>query len=479
MATPISHEDAAHIYRRLGFGANSGDIDKLAALGRDGAVNYLLNYGSIDNSAMEQVLSQSFNFSDPKDNKNFNQAEIRRWWYTRMALTARQFEEKMTLFWHNHFATALSKVDERFMYLQNLTLRNSALARFDDLLLSVARDPAMLIWLDGITNVAGRPNENWARELQELFTMGINDFVTSTPNYTQSDVTQIARAFTGWQFHLTPGGSLFDYTTVVNPAQHDNGSKLIYGNNANFAGEDVITIIAAREATPRFLVKKLFEFFVYPLDPASHADRTTADKFAAVYLANNHSILELLRAIFTSDEFFGTRARFGLVKNPAEVIAGSIRMLGAKYNPGAGVRRDGTLWVQSLQMGMDIFNPPDVSGWKLNLGWINTATMLQRFNYADQLITNRPADPNAPGISVAADQLKALLKPTAKMTAKNFLAALGPLHVPNPTVRALKNYLLTDDSGNPITFTGDDATVDKKIRGLVHQILALPQSHLN
>jgi uncharacterized protein (DUF1800 family) len=478
--TAITYDDAAHIYRRMGFGANSTDINNLAAMGREGAVNYLLNYGNIDNSAMEQVLSQSFDFSNPTVNQNFNQTEIRRWWYTRMVLTGRQFEEKMTLFWHNHFATALSKVQERFMYIQNLTLRNQALARFDDLLLAVARDPAMLIWLDGITNVTGRPNENWARELQELFTMGINDFVTAEPNYTQVDVTQIARAFTGWTFHPTPGGGPFDYQTVVNPAQHDNGTKTIYGNTANYSGEDVITTIAARQATPRFLVKKLFAFFVYPLDPTNTADLSTADKYATVYMNNNHSILELARAIFTSDEFFSDRARFGLVKNPVEVIAGSIRMLGAKYNPGSGAHRDGSLWQRSQRMGLDIFDPPDVSGWKLNAGWVNTATMLERFNFADQLVTNRPTDPSSPGASLSATQAQALVAGNAKKTVRNTLAALGPLQVSGPTVRTLKNYLQTDDSGNSVTFDGSDpATVDKKVRGLVHQVLSLPEFQLN
>src|SRR5215471_14576380 len=260
--TAMTPEEGAHLLRRLCFGGTSDEINNLVSMGREGAVDYLVNYDNIPDDALTAlagdgksptVASASFNFSDPNNNNNFNDNEIKRWWMSRMVLTKRQFLEKMTLFWHNHFATALSKVARQYMYLQNLTFRAHALDQFDTLLLSVAQGPAMLIWLDTITNVKGRANENWARELQELFTMGQNNLVTGQPNYTQFDITQIARAFTGWTFRKTPGGGPFDYQFLVNAAQHDDGQKTIYGNTANFSGQDVITTIAGREATGQFL----------------------------------------------------------------------------------------------------------------------------------------------------------------------------------------------------------------------------------
>src|SRR5256885_408097 len=157
MAT-ISYEEAAHLLRRICFGGSPEEIDDLVSRGREGAVDYLINYDQIDNRAMEDLLGRSFDFSNPNEPTKFNGAEIERWWFTRMVHTRRAFEEKLTLFWHNHFATAISKVPELLMFIQNQTLRQHALARFDDLLLKVAEDPAMLIWLDGITNVRGRPN---------------------------------------------------------------------------------------------------------------------------------------------------------------------------------------------------------------------------------------------------------------------------------------------------------------------------------
>jgi len=228
------------------------------------------------------------------------------------------------------------------------------------------------------------------------------------------------------------------------------------------------------------LTWKLFNFFVYPLTTSS-ADRATIDKFANVYLTKDHSIKELVRAIFTSDEFFSNRARFALVKSPVELIVGSIRMLGARYNPGTSSSQENAniLAAFSVILGQELFNPPDVAGWRLNLGWINTSTLLNRFTYADLLAVNRTRDPNAPGLWLAHDQLKSFTKKTAKKTVKKLLSALGPLDVGSETVRTLKNYLETDDRGNSIDFAADDATIDKKMRGLVHLIMCLSEFQLS
>jgi hypothetical protein len=172
MAT-LSYDEAAHLLRRMGFGGSPAEIEELAGRGREGAVEYLLDYRQIENTELDGLLARSFDFSDPNNFERFNRAQLQRWWLTRMTHTRRQFEEKMTLFWHNFFATAASKVPDLFMYLQNRMLRDAALDRFDQILLRVAQDPAMLIWLDGVTNVRGNPNENFARELQELFSMGM------------------------------------------------------------------------------------------------------------------------------------------------------------------------------------------------------------------------------------------------------------------------------------------------------------------
>jgi uncharacterized protein (DUF1800 family) len=477
----LSYDEAAHLLRRTGFGGSPAEIDDLVLKGREGAVDYLINYDAIDNREMEALLSRSFNFTAPFDFATFNRAEIERWWFTRMVHTRRQFQEKMTLFWHNHFATAASKVQDVFMFNQNRLLRDHGLDRFDSLLLRVAQDTAMLLWLDGITNVRGKPNENFARELQELFTMGINDVVTGERNYTEQDVKEIARAFTGWKAtRRRDDPDPFNFTFFVNPDEHDNTAKTIYGQTSNFNGEDIIPIISARRATARYLVKKLFEFFVYPLG-ASTADKATIEKFADVYMARDHSIKEMMRAIFTSDEFYSERARFGLVKSPVELIVGSIRMLGARYNPGTSASQTNAniLVGISIFLGQELFNPPDVAGWKLNLGWINTSTLLNRFTYADLFVVSRTRDLDAPGVWLSHDQLNSFTKKSSKKTVKKLLSVLGPLDVDSQTVRSLRKYLETDDAGNAVDFAADFVTIDKKVRGLVHLIMCLSEFQLN
>ncbi|MEK6288571.1 MAG: DUF1800 domain-containing protein [Acidobacteriota bacterium] len=482
----ITYDAAAHLLRRMGFGGSPAEIDDITSRGREGAVDLLINYEQIDNRAMEDMLRSSFDFSDPFDFPRFNRGELQRWWFTRMTYTRRPFEEKMTLFWHNHFATSASKTGDLFVYNQNLTLRSHALDQFESLLLRVAQDPAMLLWLDGITNVRGKPNENFARELQELFTMGITDAVTGEPNYTEQDVKEIARAFTGWKFfHPRNDPNPFSYQFIVNPPEHDNTTKTIYGGTqwartGNLDGADVIGVICARRATARYVVKKLFDFFVYPLGEA--IDRATIEKFADVYMNRNHSIKELVSAIFTSDEFFSQRARFALVKSPVEIIVGPIRMLGARYNPGASAREaasNNILPAVSIFLGQELFNPPDVSGWKLNLGWINTSTLLNRFTYADLLAINRTRDLNAPGLWLSQEQLRSLAKKNSKKTVKKLLSILGPLDVGSEIVAALRNYLESDDGGNSAGFAPDDLTIDKKVRGLIHLIMCLSEFQLN
>jgi uncharacterized protein (DUF1800 family) len=478
----FTYDDAAHLLRRAGLGGSPDEITGLASLGREAAVDSLINYDQTDNGELVALLGRSFDFSNPFDFSKFNRGELSRWWFTRMTHTRRPFEEKMTLFWHNHFATAASKVDDIFMYLQNLTLRSQALGRFDDLLLKVAQDPAMLIWLDGITNVAGKPNENFSRELQELFTMGIRDVVTGEENYSESDVQEIARAFTGWKFfHPRLDPNPYNYVFIENPPEHDNGAKAVYGRQGNYNGKDIIDIVSARPATARYLTWKLFNFFVYPLTN-SDADRNTIEKFAAFYLENNnHSIKRLVRSIFLSDEFFSERARFGLVKSPVELIVGAIKALGARYNPGTSANQENAniLAAISIFLGQELFNPPDVAGWRLNLSWINTSTLLNRFTFADLVAINRTRNLEAPGMWLPHEQLRSLTKKNSKKTVKKLLSVLGPLDVSSQTILTLRTYLESDDHGNPAGFKRDDLTIDKKVRGLVHLIMCLSEYQLN
>ena len=479
----ITEKEAAHLLRRLGFNGAPNDIAALLGTKRDKAIDRLVNFGKIDNSLLEGRLRQDFPFytaksEAPLNDTNFNETEIRQWWLERMLLTARPLEEKLTLFWHNFFATSLDKVPVVHMFAQNQTLRQFATARFDDLLLQVAQGPAMLIYLDGVVSTDKEPNENFGRELQELFSMSPFDVVTGEANYTEQDVKEIARAFTGWRFRKSADPSPFAYEWFLDTAQADSRSKTIYGQTANFSGQDVITVIASRRATARFLVKRLFEFFVYPLDLNSAADRATIEKFADLYFANDHSIRELVRAIFKSPEFFSERAFFGLIKNPVEFVVGTMRMLGATFQFGSPEARNLDLERTLRSMGMDLLKPPNVFGWRLNLGFVTNDAMLERYNFAD-LVIGGSARTSSTQPGLVAPNFFNSVKASVKKTLTASLVPFGSLEFAPEVIDRLQTYLLADPNGNPAPWTTNRILGLFKVINFTRLVICLPEFQLN
>jgi len=438
---------AAHLLRRAGFGATQQELENLLSLGREGAVDYLIHYERIDDSAMEQALAQQNYLQEP-----LRLPSIQQWWLFRMINTQRPLQEKMTLFWHDHFATAISKVTvEAWMLQQNELFRRLALGKFRELLVEVSKDPAMIVWLDNNTNIKGSPNENYARELMELFTMGISDVITGEANYTEQDIHESARAFTGWTQRR---GRFF-----FNSSQHDSGTKTFLGQTGNFNGEDIVDILVQRRATARYLSKKLLEFFVY-----ANPEPELIEELADVYLSSQYDIRSVVRHILLSDAFYSDRALYANVKSPTELVVGSIRMLQASIPPR-------TLLAAMSLMGQVLFNPPTVAGWDWGLGWINTATLLVRYNVANGLATARGGrtggfDPNR--------LLQGQSLSSAENVVDSLLRILGPLPVSAETRQSLIDYLNT--SG---TFTLNAQTIDQKIRGLIHLIMSLPEYQLN
>jgi uncharacterized protein (DUF1800 family) len=273
-----------------------------------------------------------------------------------MIQSPRPLEERMTLFWHNHFATAIYKVRSPFlMYKQNQLLRNNAMGNFQDLLMGITEDPAMLIWLDGARNRKAAPNENYGREIMEVFTMGVG-------NYTEDDVKTAARAFTGYGIDKS-GNSYF------NPNQHDDGTKTFLGQTGNFGPEDIVSILASHPATAKAISQKLFSFFAY-----ENPSNDTIARLADVYTKSNGNIEQVVSAILNSDEFWSAQSHLGQVKSPVDYVATAMRSLGATVNPKAIVY---TL----NNMGQLPFDPPSVFGWPSGTAWINTSTIIDRFNF--------------------------------------------------------------------------------------------------
>lgn len=443
---------AAHLLRRAGFGSTQAELDQFEALGLEGAVDRLVHYESVSNADLDARLAQ-FNFDLTRAN------DIRSNWIVRMLYTARPLEEKMVFFWHDHFATSVSKVQPELMKIQLDTFRSFALGNFKDFLIAVSKDPAMLDWLDNRLNRVGRPNENYAREVMELFTLGEGN------GYTEDDIHEIARAFTGWTTRN-------DEYMFVN-GTHDNGSKTFLGVTlASGGGESdgirVCETLAAHPSCGPFIARKLFEFFAY-----ENPSEAVVAKFADVYYASGYNIREVMRAIFRSDEFYSEKAIFGLVKSPTEFTVGTLKALEAEID----ARNFGN---ETAVMGQVLLAPPDVAGWPGDLAWINTTTLLARANFTNLAATDRdPSDRRGYYFDVDALLGDGSFN-KAKKVVDHFVDLLGPLPLTKKQKKPLKDYVLTDDAGVKQTeFTLDATTKDKKVRGLIHLITTLPEYQLN
>jgi hypothetical protein len=373
---PWDHTLAAHLLNRAGFGGLPEDIAQAVFWGMDRTVDYLIDFDKIEESFAPPEMPD--NPHDPREFRQLSQEqrqmlrrqnreaieEIRGWWVGRMLRTKRPLQEKLTLFWHGHFATSANDVrNARHMLAQNEFLRENCLGNFRDLLLGVSRDPAMLKYLDNNTNRKQRPNENYARELLELFSLGIG-------NYTEDDVKAAARAFTGWTFR----GDEFFFAE----RQHDFGLKTFLGETGNFDGADIIDIILRQPCTARFMANKLFEFFAY-----ESPEPAVLDEMAGLLRSHNYEFKPFLRTLFRSEVFYSPKAYRCQIKSPAQLVTGSVRLLGVRINERA-------LAVAMRALGQDLLFPPNVKGWDGGEAWINTNTLLLRYNLAGYLLSGSP-----------------------------------------------------------------------------------------
>ncbi|MEW6731121.1 MAG: DUF1800 domain-containing protein [Acidobacteriota bacterium] len=456
MAVQWNERTVAHLLRRAGFGATQEEIKFYLDMGQKRAVDYLLNFESIDDSEADRRIAEA-NF----DMKKLN--GIAAAWILKMAITKRPLQEKMAFFWHDHFATAIFKVKAEGLMVRQINLfRRFALGNFEAFLLEVSKDPAMIIWLDNFTNKKGQPNENYARELMELFSMGVG-------NYTEDDVKESARAFTGWTITSKRKNERDEAEFFFDQQQHDFGNKTFLGQTGPFNGDDIVRIIAGQPATSRFITKKLFEFFAY-----TNPKKKVLDRLAALYLSSNYSIKAVMQEIFNSDEFYSEEAINGLVKSPVEFVVGTLRMLKAQFiNQGPQERE---LVGILNQLGQVLYNPPGVEGWVRGLEWLNTSTLLTRYNYGNSISSNRT------GRGFIIDPKVLLNGKSFQMNnevVNFFLKALGIYDATSATKKQLKKYLTLNDDGSTGSFKLDDATIDKEIRGLIHLIISLPDYQLN
>ncbi len=379
---------ARHLLARAGFGGTPQEVEKLRALGADRAVASLVEYArqpALDlpppapPGPPEAVNLSKLSFEERQKVQQARRREqqqhiarVRQWWAERMLKSPRPLEEKLTLFWHGHFASEYRTVQNgRAMLAQNELFRTHAAGNFGKLLHAVVHDPAMLRYLDNNRNARGRPNENLAREIMELFTMGVDQ------GYTEADIKEGARALTGHTFD--PRTWEYRY----NARAHDGGAKTIFGQTGKFDGDQFVDLILEQPATARFIAKKLFVFFVHD-DPAP----AVIDRLAVVLRANDYELAPMLTELFRSEEFYSTRSLGTQIKSPVQLAVGTARALGVRdIEPQFVVTA-----AQSL--GQELFGPPNVKGWDGGRAWVNSNTVVARANFP-ALFLNRVAPAKA------------------------------------------------------------------------------------
>lgn len=406
-ASEWSYDHAAHLLERAGFGGTPEEIARFAAMTPEAAVDLIVNYEQIADTlppfehsgiwgeAMLADVDLHLRFDDvmakaaevgevygevvreegPRKLQDITDAlyykylssnrewqRVAQWWAERMLTSPRPLEEKMTLFWHGHFATEELKNDDyRLMLQQNMTLRQLATSDMSSLLIAMSKDPAMLLYLDNRLNVKGHANENYAREILELFSLGIG-------NYTENDIKEAARAFTGWR---NQGLTFIDDRT-----QHDEGMKTVFGQTGNWDGEDVVDLILQQEAAGEFIAGKIYRFFV-----RDEISDQMLDELAARLRDDSYALKPFLRALFLSQDFYSEPSLGTQIKSPVQFLVSTYRKLGLEKIPGTPYFPAAT-----NLLGQALGNPPNVKGWDGGRAWLNPSTILLRNNLIGHLL---------------------------------------------------------------------------------------------
>jgi len=409
----------AHLMRRAGFGASRDELEARVAKGYEATVEELLHPETqepVDAYSLLRYQPASLLPGGQPPMGNVN-------WMFYLVNTKRPLEEKMALFWHHVFATGNAKVDNYDQLLEQIQLfRNMGMGNYRDLLVELAKNPSMIFWLDNNENHGYAVNENWGRELLELFSMGVG-------NYTEKDVREASRAFTGWTFETKiprlPYGR-FPWKFEYRPEDHDDGEKEFLGHRGRFNGEDIINIIVEQPACARFIARHLYSFFVAdePQVPAwsieAPRDPKAIETLATTFRESKYDIRSVLRVLFNSDFF--KNARFQHMKSPAEVVVGTLRLVGGFEIPRPGY---GELSMQPSYMGQDLLNPPSVEGWHTGKEWINSGSLMARINFVAELV----GDPSLPGVRAIINRLKAKGTLSPEQLVDGCLDLLGPVEV--------------------------------------------------
>jgi hypothetical protein len=482
-----SYQAAAHLLNRAGFGGTPEEIESVQKQGLSASVQSLVDGTSvglngappawahpenIQEKRMEIRAAKQADSPEARDKmKEFRRLQgehlldLRNWWLTRMATTPAPLLEKMTLFWHGHFATSAEKVQNGYwMWLQNDTFRQHALGNFVTLTKAMSRDPAMMIYLDLQQSRKEHPNENWARELMELFTVGIG-------NYSENDIRESARAFTGYRVDRT--NQQFRFM----PRQHDNTMKTFMGRTGPLNGDDIIDVLAKQPACADFLAKKLWRFFAED-EPSNEIVEAVASRIRS----HNYEMRPVLREMFSSAQFFSATAMRNQIKSPVQYLIQTTKLLASNL-PAPQVSQNAM-----RQLGQVLFAPPNVKGWDGGKSWISTSTLLFRYNFANYLINGDAMRPAAGGRGKAPDPgfrraaMMAPIPPREPIDVSKIVPD-NQRRDPNNLIASLSQRLFGDalpekEKATFSEFLAQRDTSDQTVRELLHLMMSTPQFQL-
>jgi len=432
---PWNRSLAAHLYRRSGFGASVQQLDEASHREPVELVEQLISQNVENNDFRETADSLAQTILASGDAKKLSAA-----WVYRLLLTPTQLLEKTTLFWHGHFATSAEKVtDAPMMWDQNRLLRKHALGSFPELVQAIAKDPAMLIYLDSAINRKAHPNENFARELMELFCLGEG-------NYSERDVQELSRCFTGWEVK--------NKKFRKNRYQHDSGSKSILGTSGDYDGEDGVRVVLQQPHVERFLARKWFRFFIS--DEPEPSDELL-QPLANAFREHDLQVAPVLQMLFSSNLFFSQYAMYRKIKSPVELVVGTLRGLSGTTNTEIVARG-------LLQIGQGLFYPPNVKGWDGGRTWINSSTVLGRANLIGKILDDDVT-------RFAGQSLTNYLGACGVKTAREAIEYFEQCFLMLPLDDSTKSRLSD-------TFSVTAAEPERQLRSLLHAYTLLPQYQL-
>ena len=416
----------AHLLRRAGFGCTYDQIEKLSLMEYDDVVDLLINpeYGPpkdqdlLDRYFIASVEARTARHADPQ-------------WTWRLAKSEKQLEEKIALFWHGLLAVGGIKLDHGLAMLEEIDLfRKYGLGKFETLLLKISEDPGMMYWLDNQNSHKDAPNENYGRELLELFSMGIDE--NGEGSYTEDDVKTAARAFTGWASRPTPPPFFlgpFPMEFSFDKSDHDNTEKTFLGEKGNFNGNDIVNMVATHPSTAKFICKRLYLYFVSETE-----DWDEINKLSEVFLKNNGEIKKVLEAMFKSEHFKSDDIRFKKVKSPSDLVFGVSRLVDKYKIPDLD---SAELAINTLLMGQFLMNPPSVEGWHEGEEWIDSGSLIERINYASTEIS----DTSSAGVKRIIEIIKETNITDSNDLINNTLETLGYINITDKTKGMIKEHL--------------------------------------